>query len=107
MSTILLPADASAAHYDFSVALEGRTFGFEMRWNERSGAWFTTISRADGGVLAAGVRLVTGTRLLGRSADPELPPGALLVVDTSDEEREAGRNDLGTRVVLVYVEAES
>jgi hypothetical protein len=105
MSSILLPVTADAPHYRFTCSLEGKSYGFELRWNGRSGAWFLTVSDVDGNVLAAGRRVVIGAELLGRSANAALPPGSLFAYDTSNSNRDAGRDDLGGRVKVVYVEA--
>jgi hypothetical protein len=105
--TLVLPATSDAPWYDFEATLEGSTYRFELRWNGRSGAWFLSLQDAAGDVIAAGRRVVLGAQLLGRSADARLPPGTLLAVDTSGTDEEAGRDELGERVQLVYVEAEA
>jgi hypothetical protein len=106
MSTLVLPVTAEAHAYEFSCTLEGRTYSFEFIWNDRSGAWFLTIRDTDGNDLAAGRRVVLGANLLGRSSNAALPPGVLLAVDTSRTDTEAGRDDLGARVKIVYIESE-
>jgi hypothetical protein len=105
MSTLVLPVTPEAPRYEFSCTLEGRTFSFEFAWNERSEAWFLTVRDADGVDLAAGRRVVLGANLLGRSASAALPPGMLLAVDTSGANTDTGRDDLGSRVKIVYVES--
>ncbi len=105
MSALILPVDASAPHYDVQVVLEGATYLLELRWNERSTAWSLSISDVAGKLLVAGRRVVLGANLLGRSADARLPPGILVAVDSSGTDQEAGRDDLGGRVQLVYIES--
>jgi len=105
MSTIVLPVTAEAPFYDLEVTLEGATYRLELRWNERAQAWFLALYDAAGDVLAAGRAVALGADLRGRSADARLPPGILLAVDTSGENRDAGRDDLGERVKLLYVES--
>lgn len=105
MSALILPLDAVAPHYDVQVVLEGATYLFELRWNERSSAWFLSIHDGVGEVLTAGRRVVLGADLLGRSVDARLPPGTLVAVDSSGADQEAGRDDLGSRVQLVYIES--
>lgn len=102
---LVLPATSDAPHYDFSATLEGKLLTFELRWNERSGSWFLSLFDAAGAVIFSGRRVVLGTNLLGRSSDERLPPGQLLAFDTSGANLEAGRNDLGIRVQILYAEA--
>lgn len=103
--SLVLPVGSDAPHYDFSSALEGKLLTFEVRWNERSGAWFLSLYDSTGEPIFSGRRVVLGTNLLGRSADSRLPPGTLIAYDTSGANLDAGRNDLGGRVQLLYVEA--
>jgi hypothetical protein len=105
MTTLILAAAADAPHFDFSSTLEGKLLTFEFRWNERSGAWFLSLFDDTGAPIFSGRRVVLGADLLGRSADSRLPPGMLIAYDTSGANLEAGRNDLGGRVKILYVEA--
>jgi hypothetical protein len=105
MADLLIPVDSDAEFYDLSVDLDGRSYTFEVRWNTRAGAWFLATYDGAGELLVAPRRVVLGANLLGRGSDPRLPPGVLLAVDTSPARTDAGRTDLGTRVVIVYSEA--
>jgi hypothetical protein len=105
MSAIELPVNSDAPHYDFSLMLEGRRFKIELRWNERSGAWFLSLYDAADELLAAGRRVVLGADLRGRARDARLPPGPIMAVDSSGRNQDAGRMDLGVRVKLVYLES--
>lgn len=102
MASVRLPVNSAAPHYRFSVTLEGKLLTFELRWNERSEAWFLSLFDADGAPIFSGRRVVLGANLLGRSADARLPRGILLAHDTSGASRDAGRDDLGTRVEVVF-----
>jgi hypothetical protein len=105
MSTILLAVVSDAPHYDFSSTLEGKLLTFELRWNERSGAWFLSLFDDTGAAIFSGRRVVLGADLLGRSSDSRLPPGMLIAYDASGADLDAGRNDLGSRVQLLYIES--
>lgn len=105
MATLILPAHHAAPYYDFEVELEGRSYAFAFRWNERAGAWFMTVHDAAGIILVAGRKVVLGASLLGRSRNPALPPGGLVAIDTSGADIDAGRDDLGERVLVVYYES--
>lgn len=98
-----LPLRTDLPHYSFSLELEGRAFGFEFRWNGRAGRWVFSVYDADGTLLLAGRHLVLGYPLLARFADPRLPAGELVAVDTTGTGVPPGLADLGGRVQLLYV----
>lgn len=105
MATVTIPVTADTPHFDFDVVLEGATYGLELRWNERVSLWLLSVYDAAGALLAAGRPVVLGAELLGRSGNADLPPGDLFAIDTSGKDLEAGRLDLGTRVLLAYIES--
>lgn len=102
---LTIPLRTDLAHYEFQIELEGESFVFELRWNERDGAWALSISDADGNPLLSGRRVVLGTPLLfrKRAVSPTLPPGELIAEDTSGTGIEPGIGDLGGRVQLRYL----
>lgn len=101
-----LPVNGELPHHVFFVQLDGTTYGFELRWNTRAQGWFLSVLDAQGNLLLAGRRLVIGWGLTGRFRlrDKRLPPGDVMAIDTSGQGKEAGLDDLGTRVVVTYVE---
>src|SRR6266508_803160 len=105
MSTLVLPADSVAPSYSFEVELEGALYRIALHWNERDGAWFLSLYDRSGVLLVAGRKVGLGANLLGRGVDARLPPGTVLVVDTSQADVDPGRNDLGARCPLLYVES--
>jgi hypothetical protein len=105
MAVLTLPADPVLPAYDFEVELEGALYRFELHWNARDGAWFMSLYDANDEPLVAGRKVVLGADLLGHSADPRLPPGALLIIDTSGANEDPGRDDLGARCLLGYLES--
>jgi hypothetical protein len=105
-----LPIDAVEKNYQVTTVLEGDTFTFVVRWNagrppELPGAWFFDLYDVDGVIILAGVRIVLGTIFGRRSVDPRMPNGAIIASDTSGNDEEAGRDDLGSRVRLYYIPA--
>lgn len=106
MANLELPLRSDVAHFDYSIVLEGTTFRLEFMWNERAAGWFLTIRDEAGAALLAGRRMVIGFPLARpRFKDPRLPPGTFLALDLEGKGKEAGTDDLGTRVVLAYVES--
>ena len=107
MATIQIPLRNDLDAFDFNVALDGRTFNFEIQWNTRSSVW-SLIVRNDSQVeLIGGVPLVVNSDLLGRFVNVALPPGVLTLFDTSGQNAECGKEDLGVRCVLLYQESEA
>lgn len=75
-------------------------YGLEAKYNDRSGVWTLDISLATTGeVLVQSLPLVLGQDLL----EPyNFSMGSLLVVDTSGRSRDAGPEDLGSRVKVYW-----
>jgi hypothetical protein len=92
---IVLPTRTDVPHYDFEIDLDGRTFAFEFRWNDRAGSWFLQIRDLSGAILIAGRRVLLDVPLLARFRDLRLPDGELFVIDTTGQQREPGLEDLG------------
>ena len=88
--------------YSESVVLENKPYRFSFVWNSRGEYWSLTISDKQGEVLLDGLKLVLGFELISEYADEDLPPGALLVLDTTDSLTGIGRDDLGVRATLIY-----
>jgi hypothetical protein len=105
MAILVLPVRSDLPAYAFQVTLEGALYRFEIRWNDRDGLWSLSLYDKAGVLLVAGRKIVLGASLLGRSVDARLPPGAVLAMDTSGANVDAGQNDLGGRVSLLYYES--
>lgn len=102
MAVQVLPNVVNVPHYSFQTDLDNVTFRFEFRWNDRASAWFMSISDVNGVELLSSRRIVVGFPLLTRFRDPRLPAGDLNAIDTTGNDEEAGINDLGGRVKLLY-----
>ena len=102
-----MPVQPGVPAQEFRISLDGQLFRIAITWNERDAAWYLDLFDADGTLLLAGRKLVLGQALLARFRDARLPPGELLVLDTTSRDLEPGQQDLGGRVPLFYVEAAS
>lgn len=78
------------------------SYVWDFRWNERAGAWFMDIFDENEDPIRVGVKVVLGTWLGRRCVDARFPPGAIVAVDTSGAGLDAGLDDLGTRVILLF-----
>lgn len=106
MAVYTLPVRAGAPWHDFTVELDGRPYVLELAWNARAAAWFLHVRDADGGPLLMGLKLVVGLPLLRRFRhEDRLPRGELIAVDTQGAAADPGLDDLGRRVLLLYLDA--
>jgi hypothetical protein len=105
VSVLVLPTRADAPYYDFEIELEQRSFLFTFRWNARDDAWIFDLATGDGEAILSGRKVTLGMPLLARFRDARLPAGDLLALDTTGQDVEPGLEELGGRVVLLYVEA--
>jgi hypothetical protein len=106
MADLKIPTDpGDAAPYSMQVALDGAVYTLGLRWNARAGLWFLDVATADGVAVCCGEPVVNGYPLLSRHKDARLPPGVLRAVASIRPEEDAGVDDLGARVALVYTEA--
>lgn len=106
MATLQIPTRTDLAIYSISVDLEGETFKLDFQFNEREGFWYFDLMDVDEVLIRAGVKVVTGWSLTRLISDARRPPGEITIIDTADLDREAGIEDLGTEVLMLYAEAE-
>lgn len=102
---VILPFDSDDANYDFSTTLDGTLYAFDVHWNGRANAWYIAVSDQFGNLIATGIKIVIGVVLGDTCTDPRFPAGALLAFDTANTLQDAGSNDLGTRVIVLYFSA--
>lgn len=88
------------------TSLDGVAYELTFLWNERQGAWFLSIADAEGAPILMGARILVDHPLLGSLRDARRPPGELVALDMSDQQRDPGIDDFGTRVMLVYLDRE-
>lgn len=101
-----VPTRTDLSIYRERVDLEGLSFIVDFQFNSREGFWYFDLLDVDEVPIKAGVKVVTGAPLLRLISDARRPPGELLATDQTGEDREAGREDLGGDVLLVYATAE-
>jgi hypothetical protein len=94
-----------------TVTLDQAKFELKIRWNMRGG-WFISIADAAGDHITGQAAMVIGTDFFqGVRHDARVPPGSLLLVDTTLAFAEPGfldlcsgptLSDIEGRVMLVY-----
>lgn len=106
-----LPVLQAGSWFQFSTELDGVTFGFAFRWNEREGNWYVSLLDGDGNALVSGRKIVVGAGLFrAYRANPKvMQSGDVYVIDTDAGVTtgdvlgiDPGYSDLGSRVVLTY-----
>lgn len=105
MAAIVLPFDSADPHYTVIVQLEGVRYLFALDWNDREGAWYLGISTEEEEALLSGVRCVSDWPLLRKNTSSQVPPGDIVFLDSEGAGADAGRDDLGDRVVPLYYPA--
>lgn len=99
---IRVPFVPSVPSYSMTVPIEGASYALDVRWNERAGAWYFDVRELDGAPIALGIKIVLGAYLGRQSNHPLFLSGTFVAHDTSRRKREAGLDDIGTRVVVLY-----
>jgi hypothetical protein len=105
MATVTLPLVPSIANYRLGTLLDGVQYTVDVHWNARAGAWYMDFYTADETPIRMGIKIVLGVLLGGRVPDPAFPHGAMFAIDMTGSGTDAGIDDLGTRVIVVYVPA--
>lgn len=101
-----LPLIPSIPHSRVSTTLAGAQYLLDVRWNARASAWFMDLLAEDETPICHGIKVVLGAAMGGRSTHPRFPAGMLMAVDLTGQGREAGFDDIGTRVVVYFFTAE-
>ncbi|HEX5035128.1 MAG TPA: hypothetical protein VFW62_11675 [bacterium] len=100
-----IPVDSAQPSYRLRLEIEDRTYIFRFYFNERSNRWIMSIYDDQEQQIVVGMALNVNFALLGQYADQRLPPGEIILFDTSEKNQECGRDDLGNRCVLLYDDA--
>ena len=104
---IILATEQGASSYVMRATLDGVSYGVELNWNGRVGAWYLSLYDAAGEPLLLSRKVVTNMPLLHRFKFlTGMPAGDLIAVDPSETIAYAGYTELGEGrgVTLYYVE---
>ena len=100
-----LPFVSEVFNYRVTTLLDATEYIFDVRWNDRDGAWYFDISDAEGSLIRAGIKIMLGSSLGRASVDPRFPNGVFAASDLSGANVDATYTDLGTRVVVFFYTA--
>lgn len=94
--------NAEFASFKIKTDIEDVSYILRFDWNTRTERWYIGIYDSDENAIQIGIPMNVDCDLISRFAETELPPGILILLDTSGLHSEAGRDDLGDRCVLLY-----
>jgi hypothetical protein len=104
MAHIALPIAAGVVDQSFSIKLDGAVYHFRLRYITRAAVWVLSIGAADAAPIASGLVVRLGVDLLAQFSDDRFPPGRLFALNFVDPYVEAGRDNFGRDVALIYAE---
>lgn len=103
MTWQIIPVPPSTPEVNFTCAVSGATYNFHVLWNDRDSSFYLDLSQPDGTPIFTGARMVLHAYLGRTGNQPPVSQGVFMVIDTSGNYAEAGIDDLGSRVQLVYI----
>ena len=104
MSFVQIPIDSTLPSFIQRVTLANNLFFLRFDWSDAEGRWIMGIMDQLNSPILMGLPMNEGEDLIGRFqvSLPNLPKGLLMLYDTTLQNNEAGRNDLGKSIVLVF-----
>lgn len=106
MAQLEIPVRSDFKAYSFQIDLEGTVYTLRFRFNQRMERWIMDIATAADEDILNGIVVLTGVPLTDKYVYETLPPGRFIAIDQSGEGRNAGADDLGNDVRLIYEESE-
>lgn len=109
MLTIPLPTEV-AGSFEQRTRIEGVDYSLRFTHNSRTDSWALDIAAIGSTVeenepIVTGMKVFVGNDLLRYANHPTLkPPGRLLALSSDGLRRAPTRDELGTRVLLYYLE---
>lgn len=91
------------AAFTEEVTLDDSQYRLAFRYNFRGDFWIVDILDRENNPLAMGIKIVASYELIRRYGYRAIPPGALFATDSAELELRIGRDDLPTRIEMVYV----
>lgn len=104
MALLKLPLRSDIPKYEFRIDLDGVTYTLAFRFNFRMTRWIMDLKTENNIPVIMGIPVLIGTDILERYQSSDLPPGNLFAVNLEDDFVEAGEDDLGNNVIIMYNE---
>lgn len=106
MAIEILELDSTHEYSETSFDLDGVIFTLQTRYNPRSDSWYLSLFAGDGTPICLGRRITVNNILFPWLAADSKPAGALIAVDSQDEDKDPGEDELSTRVLIMYADAD-
>ena len=106
MTTYIIPTRSDFDALRFQTTLDGEVFTFVLKKNYRDNTWVFDLLRQDETPIRHGIKLVVSFPLLHLIKDLARPLGEMLAIDTTGRFQLPDLEQLGTEVVLTYVDRE-
>lgn len=105
MSLQIINRYSNALAWRATIPIEGVEYVFDFYWSTRETKWYLSLYNQDNTPLALWMALNVSTAPLRRfRSQDNIPPGMLLVCDTTGQGEEmTAPEDLGERVILGYI----
>lgn len=101
-TTSEIPLSSADPSFKIRTTLEGVNLILRFDWNDRLERWVISFFDEVENPLVYRVPLQVDHELIYRFEINGLPPGFMILYDTSDKRMPCGRNDLGKRCRLLY-----
>ncbi len=101
----IIPFVPSVAQQRIEITLAGVACMLDVRWNGRDAAWYLDAFESDGRPILRSIKVNLGVELGRTSTHPLFRGRSMVAHDRSDSGRDAGFDDLGARVVIMYLNA--
>lgn len=105
MALFKLPVRSDIPSYEFRVDLEGTTYTFAFRFNERMERWVMDVKTENNIPILLGLPVLIGTDFFVRFQSDSLPPGQLFIINLKANFTEADRDAFGSDVITLYNES--
>lgn len=105
MAILECPTRNDLPSYNYVISLDSVNYMLDFKFNSRMQKWFISLSDQFSNQIIAPVPIVSTWGLFDRFVGNSVPAGTLFAFDSSGQNLDPGRYDLGDRVRLFYAEA--
>lgn len=105
MAFVEIPVRSDLKAYEFQIELDGVVYTLGFRYNERMDRWLMDIADSVGAEILNGILLLTNVPLTDDYVIDGMPPGRFFCEDRTGQNNDAGIEDLGNDIRLLYLEA--
>lgn len=104
MAYLEVPTRNNLPAYSYTITLDGTLYTLRFTFNSRMAKWFVDLSDPLENLIVSQVPVVSTWFMFDRFIAQAIPPGTLTPFDSSGQNLDAGRFDLGDRVRMIYAE---